>query len=96
MALTSAEVAHVARLARLSLTDEEIELMRSQLSNILAYIDQLQEVDVTGVEPTAQVTGLATVMRPDAVTERLTREQALSNAPDQRDGMFRVKGVFEE
>ena len=91
MALTSAEVAHVARLARLSLSPEELERMRSQLSNILEYIELLQEVDVTGIEPTAQVTGLATVLRPDAVTERLTREQALANAPEQRDGMFRVR-----
>jgi aspartyl-tRNA(Asn)/glutamyl-tRNA(Gln) amidotransferase subunit C len=96
MALTSAEVAHVARLARLSLSPEELELMRSQLSNILEYIELLQEVDVTGVEPTAQVTGLATVLRADAVTDRLTREQALANAPEQRDGMFRVRAVFEE
>ena len=96
MALTSAEVAHVARLARLSLSPEELERMRSQLSNILEYIELLQEVDVTGIEPTAQVTGLATVLRPDAVTERLTREQALANAPGQRDGMFRVRAVFEE
>ena len=96
MALTSAEVAHVARLARLSLSPEELERMRSQLSNILEYIELLQEVDITGVEPTAQVTGLATVLRPDAVTERLTREQALANAPEQRDGMFRVRAVFEE
>lgn len=96
MALTSAEVAHVARLARLSLSPEELELMRSQLSNILEYIELLQEVDVAGVEPTAQVTGLATVLRPDEVTERLTREQALANAPERRDGMFRVRAVFEE
>jgi aspartyl-tRNA(Asn)/glutamyl-tRNA(Gln) amidotransferase subunit C len=96
MALTSAEVAHVARLARLSLSPEELELMRSQLSNILEYIELLQEVDVTGVEPTTQVTGLATVLRPDAVTERLSREQALANATEQRDGMFRVRAVFEE
>lgn len=96
MALTSAEVAHVARLARLSLTADEIERMRSQLSHILEYIELLQEPDVTGVEPTAQVTGLATVLRPDQVTESLSREQAMANAPDRREGMFRVKGVFEE
>lgn len=95
MPLTSTDVAHVARLARLSLSAEELERMRSQLSDILAYIELLQEVDVSGVEPTAQVTGLATVMRPDAVTERLSREAALANAPDQREGMFRVKPVFD-
>ena len=96
MALTSAEVEHVARLARLSLDPAELERMRGQLSNILDYIAMLQEVDVDGVPPTAQVTGLTTVMRPDAVTGQLTREQALSNAPDKLEGMFRVKGVFDE
>jgi aspartyl-tRNA(Asn)/glutamyl-tRNA(Gln) amidotransferase subunit C len=96
MALTSNDVAHVARLARLSLSDEELERMRSQLSDILAYIEMLQEVDVTGVEPTAQVTGLETVMRPDVVSASLSREAVLANAPDQREGMFRVKPVFEE
>lgn len=96
MALTSAEVAHVARLARLSLRPEELETMRSQLSNILAYIELLQEVDVSGVEPTAQVTGLTTVLRPDVVTEQLERDQALANAPDKRDGLFRVRAVFDE
>jgi aspartyl-tRNA(Asn)/glutamyl-tRNA(Gln) amidotransferase subunit C len=96
MALTSEEVAHVARLARLSLSPEELELMRSQLSNILEYIAMLQEVEVSGVEPTAQVTGLSTVLRPDRVTDGLTRDEALSNAPDKREGMFRVKAVFEE
>jgi aspartyl-tRNA(Asn)/glutamyl-tRNA(Gln) amidotransferase subunit C len=96
MALSPQEVAHVARLARLSLSADELELMRSQLSDILSQIAMLQEVDVSGVPPTAQVTELTTVMRPDVVTEQLTPESALANAPDQRDGMFRVKGVFEE
>lgn len=95
MALTTQDVSHVARLARLSLSAEELERMRSQLSDILAYIEMLQEVDVSDVAPTAQVTGLATVMRPDAVTERLSRDEALANAPDQREGMFRVKPVFD-
>jgi aspartyl-tRNA(Asn)/glutamyl-tRNA(Gln) amidotransferase subunit C len=95
MALSHQEVAHVARLARLSLSDEELEQMRTQLSNILDYIAALQQVDVTGVPPTAQVTDLTTVLRPDLVTEGLSREEALANAPDQRDGMFRVKPVFD-
>jgi aspartyl-tRNA(Asn)/glutamyl-tRNA(Gln) amidotransferase subunit C len=96
MALSSQEVAHVARLARLSLDPEELERMGAQLSNILEHIVALQEVDVTGVPATAQVTDLATVMRPDEVTTGLSREAALANAPDQRDGMFRVKAVFDE
>jgi aspartyl-tRNA(Asn)/glutamyl-tRNA(Gln) amidotransferase subunit C len=95
MALSHEEVVHVARLARLSLGDQELERMRSQLSNILDYIEMLQEVDISGVPPTAQVTDLTTVLRPDAVKGALRRDEALANAPDQRDGMFRVKPVFD-
>ncbi|MBX0330444.1 Asp-tRNA(Asn)/Glu-tRNA(Gln) amidotransferase subunit GatC [Oscillochloris sp. ZM17-4] len=96
MSLSSAEVEHVARLARLRLNAEELEQMRGQLSDILDYIAMLQEVDVTGVPATSQVTGLVSVTRPDAVTGKLTTEQALANAPDTQDGMFRVRAVFEE
>ncbi len=96
MAISEAEVRHVARLARLALSDEEIAVMKAQLSAILDYIAMLQEVDVSNVPPTAQVTGLTTVWRPDVVGEMLTQEQALANAPDQQDGMFRVRAVFDE
>jgi aspartyl-tRNA(Asn)/glutamyl-tRNA(Gln) amidotransferase subunit C len=96
MAISEAEVRHVARLARLALSDEEIAVMQAQLSAILDYIAMLQEVDVSNVPPTAQVTGLTTVWRPDVVDEMLTQEQALANAPDQQDGMFRVRAVFDE
>lgn len=96
MSLSEAEVRHVARLARIALSDEEIALMQAQLSAILDYIAMLQEVDVSNVPPTAQVTGLTTVWRPDVVGEMLTQEQALVNAPDQQDGMFRVRAVFDE
>ncbi|WP_322510812.1 Asp-tRNA(Asn)/Glu-tRNA(Gln) amidotransferase subunit GatC [Chloroflexus sp.] len=96
MSLSEAEVRHVARLARIALSDEEIAVMRAQLSAILDYIAMLQEVDVSNVPPTAQVTGLTTVWRPDVVGEMLTQEQALANAPDQQDGMFRVRAVFDE
>lgn len=96
MPLTSAEVEHVARLARLHLDPEELERMRSQLSDILESIALLQEVDVSGVPITAQVTGLASVMRPDIVTGKLTPEQALANAPDKLNNLFRVRAVFEE
>jgi aspartyl-tRNA(Asn)/glutamyl-tRNA(Gln) amidotransferase subunit C len=96
MSLTYAEVEHVARLARLHLSPAELEQMRGQLSDILDYIALLQEVDVSGIPPTAQVTGLVSVMRPDVVTGQLTPDDVLSNAPDAQEGMFRVKAVFEE
>jgi aspartyl-tRNA(Asn)/glutamyl-tRNA(Gln) amidotransferase subunit C len=96
MSLSHEEVAHVARLARLRLEPDEMERLQGQLNAILDYIAMLQEVDVTDVPPTAQVTGLATVTRPDVVNTGLSREAALRNAPDQHDGMFRVRAVFDE
>jgi aspartyl-tRNA(Asn)/glutamyl-tRNA(Gln) amidotransferase subunit C len=96
MSLTLTEVEHVARLARMRLSTEELERMRIQLSAVLDYVNTLQEVDVTGVEPTAQVTGLTSLMRDDTPHPALSREQVLANAPDQRDGMFRVRAIFDE
>jgi len=96
MALTHEEVQHVAQLAALRLSPDELEKMRAQLSNILDYIDILKEVDVSDVPPTAQVTELLNVMRADEVRPSLPREDVLANAPDQQDGMFRVKAIFDE
>jgi aspartyl-tRNA(Asn)/glutamyl-tRNA(Gln) amidotransferase subunit C len=94
MALTIEEVQHVAHLARLRLSDDELSKLQGELSHILGYIDMLSEVDVSDVAPTAQVTDLANVMREDEVRPSLPREGVLANAPDQRDGTFRVKEIF--
>jgi aspartyl-tRNA(Asn)/glutamyl-tRNA(Gln) amidotransferase subunit C len=96
MALTIEQVQHVARLARLRLAPDELEKMREQLSNILDHFQMLQELDVSGVPATAQVTELQSVTRPDELRPSLPREAALGNAPDQQDGMFRVRAIFEE
>jgi aspartyl-tRNA(Asn)/glutamyl-tRNA(Gln) amidotransferase subunit C len=96
MALTFEEAEYVARLARLRLADDEVEKMRVQLSNILEYIAMLQELDVSDVPPTAQVTDSFNVMREDVVRPSLPRAEALANAPEQAEGMFRVKAIFEE
>jgi aspartyl-tRNA(Asn)/glutamyl-tRNA(Gln) amidotransferase subunit C len=96
MSLTLAEVEHVSRLARMHLSPEELEHMRAQLSSILEYMEMLREVNVEGVTPTAQVTGLSSIMRPDEVEPSLPREDVLRNAPAHREGMFQVKAVFEE
>jgi aspartyl-tRNA(Asn)/glutamyl-tRNA(Gln) amidotransferase subunit C len=90
------EVQHVARLARLHLTDEEAERMREQLDAILAYIDKLRELDVEGVEPTAHAVPLVNVMRDDALVPCLPQEQALANAPDRADEFFRVPRIIED
>jgi aspartyl-tRNA(Asn)/glutamyl-tRNA(Gln) amidotransferase subunit C len=96
MALTLKEVEHVARLARLRLSPTELEQMRAELSRILDYFNMLAEVDVSAVRPTAQVTDLVNVMRADDVSLSMPREDVLANAPDQQDGMFRVRAIFEE
>jgi aspartyl-tRNA(Asn)/glutamyl-tRNA(Gln) amidotransferase subunit C len=96
MALTIEEVEHVAHLARLRLSADELEQLRTDLSRILEYIDMLKEVDVADVAPTAQVTDLFNAMREDETRPSLSPEDVLANAPEQREGMFRVKAIFEE
>jgi len=94
MALTIEEVRHVAHLARLRLSEEELNKLQIDLSHILDHIDMLKEVDVSDVPATAQVTDLANIVRDDEVRPSMPREDVLANAPDQRDGMFRVKEIF--
>jgi aspartyl-tRNA(Asn)/glutamyl-tRNA(Gln) amidotransferase subunit C len=95
MALTVEEVRHVARLARLRLTEAELEQMQHELSSILDYIGMLQEVDVADVPPTAQVTDVVNVVRPDEVQPSLPVEVALAGAPHREDDFFKVKPVFD-
>jgi aspartyl-tRNA(Asn)/glutamyl-tRNA(Gln) amidotransferase subunit C len=90
------EVQHVARLARLHLTDEEAERMREQLDAILAYIDKLRELPVEGVEPTAHAVPLVNVMRDDTPVPCLPQEAALANAPDRAGEFFRVPRIIED
>ncbi len=75
--LTKTDVEHIAKLARLRLTPEEVEKMTDQLSSILQYVDMLGEVDTVNVEPTAQVTGLTTVLRDDDVDQSKADPDAL-------------------
>jgi aspartyl-tRNA(Asn)/glutamyl-tRNA(Gln) amidotransferase subunit C len=96
MSLTTEQVEQVAHLARLRLTPDELERMRAQLSSILDHIEMLQEVDISGVPITAQVTDLTNVMRDDVVNSALPTDAALANAPDRQGNYFRVKAVFEE
>ncbi|KKR30755.1 MAG: Aspartyl/glutamyl-tRNA(Asn/Gln) amidotransferase subunit C [Candidatus Gottesmanbacteria bacterium GW2011_GWC2_39_8] len=93
--LTIDEVKHVAKLAKLGLTDQEAEKFKDQLSEILGFVDELKSLDTKGVEPTSQVTGLLNVFREDVVTPSLSQEEALSNAPDKHNGYFKVKAVRE-
>lgn len=90
------EVEHVAMLARLGLTDDEVDRMQAQLSHILETIERLREVDTSQVGPTAQVIALENVMRADEVRPGLSRESALANAPDREGPMLRVPVVLEQ
>lgn len=97
MKLSRQEVEHIAKLARLGLTEAEQERFASQLSSILDYVDQLQAVDTRGIETTAQVTGLENVFRPDAVesVEPSVRADLLKQAPATESNLVKTKSVFE-
>lgn len=84
------QVLHVARLARLQLTDDEVEQMQSELSSILDHVERISELDLEGVEPTAAVVDIENVLRPDEPRPCLPRERALANAPDATEEGFRV------
>jgi len=95
MALTSEEVLHIARLARISLTADEVSRFAAQLSGILDHFAALAAVDTEGIEPTAHPLPLANVMRPDEARPSLAQADALANAPAQEDGYVRVRAVLE-
>jgi aspartyl-tRNA(Asn)/glutamyl-tRNA(Gln) amidotransferase subunit C len=90
------EVEHVALLARLGLSDDEIDRMQSQLSHILETIAQLADVDTSAIDPTAQVIELENVLRDDLPRPGLTRDASLGNAPLREGPMLRVPEVLEE
>lgn len=96
MTISKEQVEKVATLARLTLKPAEVETFTQQLNSILDFAGKLNELDTTHVEPTSHVLPMANVMREDEVKSSLPREKALSNAPEQQDGMFKVPAVFEE
>lgn len=97
MQLSKQEIQQIAKLARLELTGEELKKYGDQLSVVLNYIDQLKEVDVKGVEPTAQVTGLENVLREDEVKDwdQQEIEEALAGAPAREGRFIKVRRVIE-
>ncbi|QUR66850.1 Asp-tRNA(Asn)/Glu-tRNA(Gln) amidotransferase subunit GatC [Mycobacterium spongiae] len=90
------EVAHLARLARLALTDTELDSFAGQLDAILTHVSQIQAVDVTGVEATDNPLKDVNVMRPDETVACLTQQQALAEAPAVADGRFAVPQILGE
>ncbi len=95
MTLTREEVLHIAELARLELTEDEVEAYRQQLSAVLAYFERLREVDTGDIPPTASVLPPRSVLRPDEPRPGLSREALLANAAEVEAGQFRVPPVFE-
>jgi aspartyl-tRNA(Asn)/glutamyl-tRNA(Gln) amidotransferase subunit C len=98
MSLTRTQVAHIAELAKLELTDAEIERMTQQLSAILEYAERLNELDTAAIAPTASVIPNQNIMRPDQATPSLSRDQVLQNAPetDANREFLRVRAILEE
>ena len=95
MKLSREEVLHIARLARVALTEEEISRLSQQLSNILENFEILQQVDTSDVPPTAQSVTLQSVMREDEVAPSFPPEDILANAPRREGDWFRVRAVLE-
>ena len=95
MKISKQEVEHVAKLARLELSLREQETLSDQLSSILTYVEQLNELDTSGVEPTSHVLDMKNVMRDDEAMPGLSQEQALANAPEKAAGHYKVPKIIE-
>lgn len=95
MSIDIKQVEHIAGLARLWITDEEKETFVSQLSNILEYVEKLNGLDTSGVEPTSHVIELTNVMRDDAPRPSLPPADTLGNAPDRTEEFYRVPKIIE-
>ena len=95
MSLDSATVRRIARLARIRVDDQQVAQLQTELNSILGWIEQLNEVDVTGIEPLTGAAQMALKMREDVVTDGGIREQILANAPDREGDFFAVPKVVE-
>jgi aspartyl-tRNA(Asn)/glutamyl-tRNA(Gln) amidotransferase subunit C len=94
--LTRDQVRKVAVLSRLEFTDEQADAFAGQLSRILTYVEKLNALDTTDVEPTSHALALANVLRPDEPSPSLTAEEALANAPEAESQCFRVPPIIQE
>jgi aspartyl-tRNA(Asn)/glutamyl-tRNA(Gln) amidotransferase subunit C len=95
MSVDTATVRHIARLARIAVSDDEVEALAPELNNILGWVEQLQEVDVSGVEPMTAVIPNHLRLREDKVTDGGIRDSVLANAPLAEHGFFAVPKVIE-
>lgn len=91
--ITVKDVEHVAKLARLELTENEKEKFTKQLGDVLKYVEQMNEVDTTGVVPMAHAFDIVNVMREDEVVYEQTKEELMANAPEEENGFFKVPKI---
>ena len=96
MKISREEVLHIALLARLGLTEEEVDKLSEQLSNILENFEILQQVDTTDIPPTTQSIALQNVVSDDSIAPSLPSSEVLANAPQKEGDLFRVRAVLEE
>jgi aspartyl-tRNA(Asn)/glutamyl-tRNA(Gln) amidotransferase subunit C len=92
--ISKEEVQHIAKLARLGLTEEEIGKFQKDLSSILSYIDKLKEADIKGVEPASHAIKVENILRDDKISSIQIDQEFLELAPDKKDGFLKVKSVF--
>lgn len=95
MKITKDDVKHIARLSRLYVTDEEMETFSNQLSSIIEYVEQLNSLNTSDIEPTSHIIPLKNVMRSDIIEPSLPAENALKNAPDAAGAFYRVPKIIE-
>ena len=95
MKITRAEVEHVGRLARLALSDEELNSLTGEMDAILDYVEQLNALDTEGIIPTAHAVPMENAFRPDVIKTGFSTERALCNAPDATETAFRVPRIIE-
>ncbi|MBY6038230.1 Asp-tRNA(Asn)/Glu-tRNA(Gln) amidotransferase subunit GatC [Fictibacillus nanhaiensis] len=93
--ISKEEVKHVANLARLAVTEEEAEMLTEQLDKIIGFAEELNELDTDNVEPTTHVLELKNVLREDEVRNSVSVDEAMKNAPAQKDGQFKVPNILE-
>lgn len=96
MKVTTKDALHIAQLAQLRFSPEELEVLRQQMESLLSHFSQISELDTTGIPPTSGVLPLVNVMREDIARPSLTVEDVLQNAPDREGNCFRIPAILEE
>jgi aspartyl-tRNA(Asn)/glutamyl-tRNA(Gln) amidotransferase subunit C len=92
--LSKDDVLKLAKLSKLDISDDQLDRFTDELAEIVTYVEQLQSVDVSGLEPTNQVSGLKNVMRDDVVSEYASKDELLKNLPDREGDLIKVKRVL--